>query len=61
MASSLVALMFANIFFRLIFLKVIYKRMKSKDMAIDETTAMVSPRKYEIADVVKKTKQYNKF
>jgi hypothetical protein len=35
--------------------------MKSKDITIDETTAMVSPRKYEIADVAKNTKLYNKF
>jgi hypothetical protein len=61
MASSLVALISGNMFFRLIILKVIYKRMKSKDITIDETTAMVSPRKYEIADVAKNTKLYNKF
>jgi len=35
--------------------------MKSRDMTIDETTAMVSPRKYEIAEVAKNTKLYNKF
>ena len=61
MASSLVALMSGNIFFRLIILKVIYKRMKSRDMTIDETTAMVSPLKYEIADVAKNIKLYNRF
>jgi hypothetical protein len=54
-------LMSGNIFFRFVILKLIYKSMKSKHMTIDETTAMVSPRKYEIADVAKNTKLYNKF